>query len=165
MNLSETQTKFINLWSALGTSWGISRSMAQVHALLLVVDEPLSTEDAMSVLQISRGNANMSLRELMNWNLIYKVNQLGERKEFFEAEKDVWLIAKRILKERKRREIEPLMEQLALLENEAGKDEGALRSTIADIRHMITRMDTLSEKIIKADEHKILSLFTNMLKK
>ena len=89
MQLSESKDQFIQLWGALGSSWGINRTMAQVHALLLISPESLSTEDIMERLSVSRGNANMNLRELMNWNLIYKDLKAGERKEYFRAEKDI----------------------------------------------------------------------------
>src|SRR6478752_1869995 len=116
MKLKEGKKKFIQTWARLGTEWGINRTMAQVHALLLVTDKLLSTEDVMKELSISRGNANMNLRELMNWDLIYKELVPGDRKEYFKAEKDVWEIAKRIARERKKREIEPLLRELSQME-------------------------------------------------
>lgn len=83
MNLQDAKQQFLQVWGTLGSSWGINRTMAQIHALLMVSHTILSTEDIMEQLQISRGNVNMNLRELMNWNLIYKVMQAGERREFF----------------------------------------------------------------------------------
>src|SRR5688500_15675030 len=91
--------------------------MAQVHALLLATDKALSTDEVMEELSISRGNAHMNLRELMNWNLVYRETIPGERKEHFRAEKDIWEVAKRIARERKRREIEPLLRELSQMQN------------------------------------------------
>lgn len=115
MKLEQAKLQFIQTWGNFGSQWGINRSMAQVHAILLVSDHSLCTEDVMASLGISRGNANMNLRELMNWNLIYKESVIGDRREFFRAEKDMWEVAKRIVKERKRRELEPLQHHLAEL--------------------------------------------------
>ncbi len=103
---------FISQWGALGTSWGISRTMAQVHALLMISPEPISTDQCMAELQISRGNAHTNLKELVGWGLVKIVVKKGERKEFFEAEKDVWKVFTIVLRERKRREIDPAVELL-----------------------------------------------------
>ena len=99
--------EFIAQWGALGSAWGINRTMAQIHALLMISPRPLSTDDIMADLQISRGNAHTNLRELTGWGLIRSVIRKGERKEFFEAEKDVWKIFCIVTRERKRREIRP----------------------------------------------------------
>ena len=81
--------------------------MAQIHAFLLISAEPLSTDDVMEHLKISRGNANTNLREMVGWGLARSVVERGNRKEYFEAEKEVWKIFCIISRERKRREIEP----------------------------------------------------------
>lgn len=101
--------EFISQWGAIGTGWGINRTVAKIHAFLMTSPEPQSTDDVMDALSISRGNANTSLRELVGWGLIRPVVKQGERKEFFDAEKDVWKMACTIARERKRREIEPAM--------------------------------------------------------
>ena len=104
MKLIESKEKFINAWGTLGTSWGINRTMAQVHALLLISPDVLSAEDIMEALTISRGNANMNVRTLIDWGLVFKETRAGERKEFFYAEKDIWIVFKQIAKERRKRE-------------------------------------------------------------
>lgn len=117
----ESKEAFIAQWGTLGSSWGISRTMAQVHALLMVSPEPMSTDEVMEELVISRGNAHTNLKELVGWGLLRIVTKKGERKEFFEAEKDVWKMFTLVLKERQRREIDPA---LALLQDCAENTEG-----------------------------------------
>ncbi len=127
VKLSEAKKRFIEEWGALGSKWGVSKTMAQIHALLLVSPDVLSTEDVMNQLVISRGNANMNLRMLIDWRLIKKENVLGERKEFFKAEKDVWLITQRVMSVRRKRELEPLIQvisELAQVELDAKNLEG-----------------------------------------
>ena len=113
MELKEAQEKFISAWGAFGTQWGINRTMAQIHALLLVSEDPLSADDIMQQLNISRGNVNMNVRELMSWGIVHKVLKFGERKEFFTAEKDIYKTAIQILKERRKRELVPVLELLS----------------------------------------------------
>ena len=120
--LAEAREEFVSQWGAIGTGWGINRTVAKIHALLITSPEALSTDDVMDTLEISRGNANTSLRELVSWKLIRPVVKQGERKEFFEAEKDVWKMACTIARERKRREIEPAM---AVVKECKEKTEGA----------------------------------------
>ncbi len=104
--------EFVAQWGAISSSWGINRTMAQIHALLMVSPEPMFTDEIMDLLQISRGNAHGNLKKLVNWGIVKSVNKKGERKEYFEAEKDVWRMFCTITRERKRREIEPALEVL-----------------------------------------------------
>lgn len=110
--LHESQERFIALWGQMASSWGIPRSMAEVHALLYLSDETLNTDDVMARLDISRGSASMTLRSLLDWGIISRVHRRGDRKEYFSAEQDVWKLFRTILRERKKREIEPLLEEL-----------------------------------------------------
>jgi DNA-binding transcriptional regulator GbsR (MarR family) len=107
--LKAARDEFVSQWGALGSQWGINRTMAQIHALLMTVDQPLTTDDIMEQLEISRGNAHTNVKELIAWGLVRNVVVRGERKDFFEAEKDVWEIARTVARERKRREIEPAL--------------------------------------------------------
>ena len=107
--LKQARDEFVAQWGALGTQWGINRTMAQIHALLMTAPQPMTTDEVMQELEISRGNAHSNLKELVAWRLIRVVVKKGERREFFEAEKDVWLIFTTVARERKRREIEPAM--------------------------------------------------------
>lgn len=157
MEFEKAKETFIQTWGKLGSEWGINRTMAQVHALLLIAPEPLSTDDVMEQLQVSRGNANMNLRDLINWNLAERVIKAGDRKEYFRAEKDIWEIARRIAKERKRREIEPLKDVLKELRKVKGdkKDAGVKQftETVEGLGDFVDKMDKSMEYLLKADEH------------
>ena len=166
MKLKEAQSDFIRLWGNFGSQWGVNKTMAQVHALLLTSRKALSTDDVMEQLAISRGGANMNLRELMHWNLIYKVSRTGDRKEFFEAEKDMWEVAKRITRERKRREIEPLMQHLTRLKEveESGEEVKEFKGMLGDIERLVDRLDKLSEGLMKAEESAFFGAIIRILK-
>jgi DNA-binding transcriptional regulator GbsR (MarR family) len=107
--LRVARDEFVAQWGAMGSQWGINRTMAQIHALLMTAPEPVGTDDVMAELQISRGNAHANLKELVAWGLVRIVLKKGERREFFEAEKDVWQIFTIVTRERKKREIEPAL--------------------------------------------------------
>lgn len=104
--------QFVLYWGEMASSWGINKTMAQIHALLYAESAPMDTDTIMQVLHISRGNANMNLRKLNEWGLIHKVSMEGDRKDYFIAEKDVWNMAFRIIRERQRLEISPVKEKL-----------------------------------------------------
>ncbi|RYF71640.1 MAG: transcriptional regulator, partial [Cytophagaceae bacterium] len=110
MEFAEAKDKFIQTWGTLATQWGINRTMAQIHALLMISPDSLDTDTIMAELQISRGNANMNIRDLMDWGLVFKKLKSGERREFFYAEKDIWKVARQVVKERRRREIAPVLD-------------------------------------------------------
>jgi DNA-binding transcriptional regulator GbsR (MarR family) len=96
----------------MGSLWGINRTMAQIHALLFISPEPLSANEIMEELQISRGNVSMGLRELIAWGIVNRVHVKGERREFYTTEKDVWKMFRIIARERKRREVDPTIDVL-----------------------------------------------------
>ncbi len=110
--LKRARDEFVAQWGAMGSQWGINRTMAQIHALLMVSPEPMSTDEVMEDLQVSRGNAHTNLKELVAWGLVRMVVKKGERRDFFEAEKDVWVIFTIVTRERKKREIEPALSVL-----------------------------------------------------
>tara|TARA_R110001592_G_C12986506_1_gene734656 strand:- start:47 stop:550 length:504 start_codon:yes stop_codon:yes gene_type:complete len=167
MNLDEAKIKYIQTWGSLATSWGINKTMAQVHALLLVTTKPLSAEDIMDTLQISRGNVNMNVRALIDWGIVTKEFAVGERKEFFVADKDIWELFKQITKERKKREIEPVIKVLQELQQVDDTSDEALqfKKVLGDLSTVTTTVNTILDKAIKADEHWLLSNFTKMVKK
>ncbi|MGB0868387.1 MAG: GbsR/MarR family transcriptional regulator [Flavobacteriales bacterium] len=167
MKLEEAQQHYIQTWGSLATHWGVSKTMAQVHALLLISEEPLSAEDIMEKLMISRGNVNMNVRGLIDWGIVSKTFVPGERKEFFIAEKDIWEVFKQITKERKKREIEPVLKTLNDLKNIEGNDEEAehFKTRMNDIIKVTETVNAILDKSIKADEHWLLSNITKMVKK
>lgn len=122
--IREAQDAFVAAWGKMGSAWGISRTMAEVHALLYITGEALCTDDAMDRLSISRGNASMSLRALQDWGIIRRVHKRGDRKEYFEAESDVWTMFRTIARERKKREIDPLVHSLFEIRDLTGARTG-----------------------------------------
>jgi DNA-binding transcriptional regulator GbsR (MarR family) len=157
MKLTEARQQFISSWGAFGTHWGINRTMAQIHALLLVSPDPLTQDDIMEELNISRGNTNMNIRELINWGLVERVLLPGERKEYFTAEKDIWKVVKQIVKERKKRELEPMLQLLDKLEEVEGdkrdKNVKTFVETISSIRKLGRQADKTLDMMVKAEEH------------
>jgi HTH-type transcriptional regulator, glycine betaine synthesis regulator len=110
--LRVAQDLFIRRWGEMGQTWGINRTMAEIHALLYIVAQPSCTDDVMERLNISRGNASMSLRSLCDWGIIRRLHKRGERREYFESLSDVWEIFSIIAAERKRREMDPVLETI-----------------------------------------------------
>lgn len=111
-SLDSAKSLFIRRWGELSGYWGINRTMAEIHALLFVSNEPVCTDDAMEKLLISRGNASMNLRSLLDWGLIERVHIRGDRKEYFTCRTDVWQMFETILRQRRRREVEPILETI-----------------------------------------------------
>lgn len=144
MEIKEAKNKFIQTWGALGSQWGINKTMAQIHALLMVSTEAVSMEEVMEELQISRGNASMNLRALMDWGIVYKEYKAGERREFFTAEKDLDELAIKIAKERSKREIKPALKIL--------KEVSSIKSNnTAEEIQFIEQTTKLYDFVLKAD--------------
>ncbi len=156
MELAAAKQKFIEAWGKLGSEWGINRTMAQVHALLLVSPEALTTEEIMEELSISRGNANMTLRDLIGWGLVEKQHRAGERKEYFFADKNTWNIARQVAKERRKRELDPVLKILDELSKVKGDENDPAYKTfnrsVKDIKKLAKNVDKTLDTMIKADE-------------
>lgn len=168
MELQEGKDKFIQAWGTLGSQWGINRTMTQIHALLLVSAEPLSADNIMEQLQISRGNVNMNVRDLMDWGLVHKILKPGERKEFFSAEKDIWKVFKQVVKERRKRELEPVFNILSELQQVQGDPQNveykAFTESIEGIRKIASRADSTLDTLLKADENWFMGTLLKMMK-
>src|SRR4026207_2520755 len=148
MKLKESKQQFISSWGAFGTHWGINRTMAQIHALLLVSADPMTQDDIMNELDISRGNTNMNIRELINWRLVERVLLPGERKEYFSAEKDIWKVVKQIVKERKKREMEPMLQLLDNLEAVDGDKKDKNVKTFVEAISSIKKLGRQADKTL-----------------
>ncbi|MEM9389104.1 MAG: transcriptional regulator [Bacteroidota bacterium] len=154
MEYKEARAELINFWGVLGKSWGIPKAMAQVYAALLVSDRALCIEEIMSELKISRGNASMNIRSLIGWGLVQKEVRPGERKEYFSGEKDVWQMSRKVASERKKREIEPLLEKLARVKNidNGGSAEAMeFKKVATELYELISTFDSVLKKFIKTD--------------
>jgi DNA-binding transcriptional regulator GbsR (MarR family) len=168
MKLAEAKQQFIAQWGAFGSHWGINRTMAQIHALLLVSADPLSADEVMEQLGISRGNANMNLRELIDWGLVDRVIIPGERKEFFTAEKDIWKVAMQITKERKKRELEPMLKALDQLSDVEGdkrdKEVKTFTDAVSNIKKFAHQADKTLDTMIRAEENWFWGTMLKMFK-
>ncbi len=139
-DLAAAQESFIAAWGQMGSTWGISRTMAEVFALLYIVGVAMNTDEVMERLSISRGNASMSLRALVDWGIVSKSHKRGDRKEYFEAETDVWEFSRSVIRERLRREIHPV---LASLHEIRDQTDGRIGSGVVDGHN--ERLDALVE--------------------
>lgn len=168
MKITEAKQQFISSWGAFGTHWGINRTMAQIHALLLISPDPLTQDDIMEELNISRGNTNMNIRELIDWGLVERVLLPGERKEYFSAEKDIWKVVRQIVKERKKRELEPMLKLLDQLEEVEGdkrdKNVKAFIDVVSGIKKLGKQADKTLDIMVKADEHWFLGTMMKFFK-
>jgi DNA-binding transcriptional regulator GbsR (MarR family) len=145
---------FIRVWGEMGTHWGVPRTMTQVHALLFMAGRALNTDDIMARLSISRGNASMTLRTLVDWGMITRTHNPRDRKDYYAAEQDVWKLFATIARARKRREIEPLLGSLKqVLDQSADSTDADTRSQRAKIEEVLafTRLfDAVAEQFLAA---------------
>ncbi|MEM6601549.1 MAG: transcriptional regulator [Verrucomicrobiota bacterium] len=166
--LQAAKDEFVTQWGAIGNSWGVNRTMAQIHALLMVTPDPMSTDQVMEELKISRGNANMNLRELVGWGLIRSIVRKGERKEFFEAEKDVWKIFCMVTRERKRREIDPVQDVLLRCQDQTeglkGAEAQAFQKQIKELADFVATTSNIMDKVASSQQSKIVPLASKLFK-
>jgi DNA-binding transcriptional regulator GbsR (MarR family) len=122
MELTDTARRFIVHWGEMGTSWGVNRTVAQIHALLFFHGRPLHAEQIVETLGVARSNVSTSLKELLAWKLVRATQQLGDRRDYYETSSDVWELFRTIVRERKEREYVPTVRLLRELVAEPGFD-------------------------------------------
>jgi DNA-binding transcriptional regulator GbsR (MarR family) len=162
--------QFVLLWGEMASAWGINRTMAQIHALLYAENKPLDTDTIMQQLRISRGNANMNLRNLLNWQLIQKVHFKGERKDFYTAEKDVWNIVAILIRERHQREIDPIKENLIEFLKPFGEsgenqsEEAEFKQRIEDFIEFLEMFERFTKALLPYINKKNLTFLKHLVK-
>jgi HTH-type transcriptional regulator, glycine betaine synthesis regulator len=143
--LRQAQDLFIGRWGEMGQTWGINRTMAEIHALLYIVAQPLCTDDVMDRLNISRGNASVSLRALCDWGIIRRIHKRGERREYFESLHDVWDIFSIIATERKRREMDPVLATIRQCRQMLTEPSLGKAAKLPDVAATRARLDSMEE--------------------
>lgn len=122
MDLTPAQQRFVLHWGEMGARWGINRTVAQIHALLYIVETPLDAEEIAKTLAVARSNVSTSLRELLSWSIVKVVHILGQRKDHYTCDLDVWEMMRRIAAHRKQREIDPAIDALRACIEESRTD-------------------------------------------
>ena len=140
MKLTPVQQKFILHWGEMGTRWGINRTVAQIHALLFISEQPLNADDLVETLAVARSNVSNSLKELQSWGIVKLTHVLGDKRDHFESMKDVWEMFRVVLDERKKREIDPTMRMLAECIEQARKDKATDEYTGQKLRELHPRI-------------------------
>ncbi len=164
--LKSAKEKFVESWGQMGGAWGINKTMARMHALLLISEQPLTMDDVMAELAVSRGNASMNLRALVDWGLIRRVSLPRDRKEYFSSEKDVWTMCCRIARERKKREIEPVIGAIDECLKEAGSDKesAAFRKKLNELLELVRLLDFVLGKVGNQEKAAVLPKVLTLLK-
>lgn len=162
--------RFVEFWGEMASSWGINRTMARVHALLYCAEQPLNTDQIMERLQISRGSANMNLRELVDWRLAEKTNVADSRKDHYTAETDVWHIMARIVEERERRELRPVrqhlrecVDDLPAIEEADTQADRALRERLQNLIELMEVVEDVSEALLPLIKNREAELIKRLL--
>ena len=153
--------RFVLHWGEMGGFWGVNRSVAQIHAVLMTAERPLTAEDLAGTLQMARSNVSTSLKELLNWNLVRRVPIRGDRRDHFEAETDVWEVASRIAAGRKAKEIDPALVTLRACVAEAEGDPTVHPVALQRLKDMLEFTETIDRwygQIITVARPKLMAL-------
>jgi HTH-type transcriptional regulator, glycine betaine synthesis regulator len=145
--------RFVEAWGSLGVLWGINRSMARIHALLVLADEPIDLDTLSQRLNISRGNASMSLKELRHWGVIQRVHRADDRRDFYVVESDVWTMFFRIARERKKREFDPALHSLRdLLSEGATEKNPKVHARLEAMESLLSTADRFMGRFLESEE-------------
>jgi DNA-binding transcriptional regulator GbsR (MarR family) len=144
MKLTPTMQRCVLHWGEMAGRWGISRSVAQIHALLFLAPAPLTADDIAATLNVARSNVSVSLKELQSWDLVQVTHVLGDRRDYFQARKDIWEVLTAIVDGRKRREIDPTIQVLRECASEAKHDAETPQDVKERIANMLEFLEEMS---------------------
>ncbi|MCW3837049.1 GbsR/MarR family transcriptional regulator [Sphingomonas canadensis] len=153
--------QFVLHWGEMGGQWGVNRSVAQIHALLYLSDRPMHAEEISDTLKIARSNTSNSLKELLGWKLIRRVPVLGDRRDHYEAETDLWQMLTRVAQGRKEREIDPAVAALQTCADEAARDpriSPVARERIDAMHGFVRTMDDWYRQMIAIPPGRLMML-------
>jgi DNA-binding transcriptional regulator GbsR (MarR family) len=159
--LPEALQRFILHWGDMGGQWGVNRSVSQIHALLYLSEKPLTAEDIAETLGLARSNVSNSIKELQGWGIIRRVPIMGDRRDFFEAETDVWTIAAKIAAGRKEREIDPALAALSACVEAATEDKNVHPVALSRLKDMLIFTQTTAnwyEQMMNVPRPKLMML-------
>jgi DNA-binding transcriptional regulator GbsR (MarR family) len=160
--LSSTKERFVIHWGEMGARWGVNRTVAQIHALLYLSEQPLPAEDIAEDLGVARSNVSTSLKELTSWRLARVVHLKGDRRDHFETSKDVWELFRLIVEGRKQREIDPTLNVLGkmLADPDFKKESASTRARIEQTQQFLDVLTTWTDEMLKLE----VSTLTKVLK-
>jgi len=166
MELTKAKETFIESWGQMGINWGINKTMGQIHALLLISIKPLNTDEIMNCLGISRGNVHINLIALQDWELIRKSKVGGCRKDYYDAEKDLWIAFTKIIRQRKKKELEPIIGMLAELKQlECGCAESSEFCKVIEDLHLFSiKADKALEHIVSSKSSWLIGNYLKMVR-
>jgi DNA-binding transcriptional regulator GbsR (MarR family) len=169
MKYSEARNQMIDTWGQLSAQWGINRTMGQIHALLMISPYPMTADQIIAELGISRGNVSMNLRNLVEWGVVFKVYVPGDRKEHFTSEKDAWKMALQIARERKRKELDPMIKSLQNLhvrdaENASPREVEEINTMTAQILDVAMQVDKVLDIGIRSGSQSLVRKLISILR-
>ena len=153
--------QFVLRWGDMGGQWGVNRSVAQIQALLFLSDRPLTAEDIAETLGMARSNVSNSIRELLSWKLIRRVPVLGDRRDHYEAEADLWQIMTHIARGRKEREIDPAVAALRHVLERADDDpqiSATARTRLKEMQSFLGTLDTWFSQMVTVPPATLMAL-------
>lgn len=158
--------KFINDWAEASTNWGITKTMGMIHALLMVSENPLCLEQITNELKISKSNANLNIRSLLEWGIVYKHEESFSRREFFVAERNLWRVFTVVLEKRKKKELDPMIKLLkeASLDKVECEKSKRFQNTLNDLKSFSRKADIALENILHAESSMFMQSFLKLIR-
>ncbi len=160
MELNPVAKKFVLHWGEMGSTWGVNRTVAQIHALLFIAGRPMNAEEITETLDVARSNVSMSLKELSNWNLIRTAPLIGDRRDHFETSADVWELFRTVVRERKAREFDPTIEVLreCLRSGEIAKEDAAAQLRIKETLALMEALSSWASEMIRLEPETMMKV-------
>ena len=160
MKITPMTQSLVLHFGEMGSRWGLNRTLGQMYAVIVLTEAPLNADQISEALQISRSNVSMWLKELKSWNLIKLHHIPGDRKEYFSAPSDIWEIARTLVVERRKRELDPTLSTLrdALMEQPSNESDEYAQMRVKQMHDLMEMVTLWSNEMQGMSSEKLSAL-------
>ena len=160
--LDEVRHGIMDTLGRITSFWGFSKIMGQLYGMLYLSAAPMTLDEMAESLEISKGNVSINIRALERWNMVRPVWVKGDRKDYYEAETDFWMIIRGVLKEREKKEFDQALAAIgrirqkseAILKKEKSADTAFALDRLKKLEDFIKTMDQLVGVLLTLEDLK-----------
>jgi DNA-binding transcriptional regulator GbsR (MarR family) len=158
--LAEARALLVDALGRQSAFWGVGRVTGQLYAVLYLAERPLSLGELAEALRVSKGNVSVAMRSLEALGMVRRSLPAGDRRVFFEAEPDFWLIARRVLERRSKPEFDEsfrLVAESALVAAaaQAGSGRDFAVARLAALQAFYGELDAIAAAVLRLDPRRL----------
>jgi len=149
---SKAKQSFIEASSRCFQALGFPRTTGQVYGFIYFSQQPISLDDMVEALKLSKGSASIATRNLLNFQAIRQIWVRGDRREYFEAVEDVCLVFRKLYDSFVTARIEGASQSISEMFKDLDEDLQKRRLSGVDVEFCRNRLEKIRSLQKRLDE-------------